>query len=220
MVRSHKTSTFACQLQKRNYSLSLKSLTYTSLRLSGVPYFFRQADYCLLFFWMTLVLYLIHVSLIWKTACSRKYYFRLKNAVFWFELTNLIDPDSDRKWDGRLFGLNSRPAPMSLRHASRHFDPLLLRTPSTCLEVGFLTIQFVFWLFLGLEVHTSLLWLLRPLLNLRVYHVCTYSWSAHERTFHRFAFSQLAIFFLFFNQEAKHWTGVFTLLIHTLYVVP
>ena len=49
MVRSHKTSTFACQLQKRNYSLSLKSLTYTSLCLSGVPYFFRQADYCLLF---------------------------------------------------------------------------------------------------------------------------------------------------------------------------
>ena len=72
MVRSHKTSTFACQLQKRNYSLSLKSLTYTSLRLSGVPYFFRQADYCLLFFWMTLVLYLIHVSLIWKTACNSR----------------------------------------------------------------------------------------------------------------------------------------------------
>ena len=78
MVRSHKTSTFACQLQKQNYSLSLKSLTYTSLRLSGVPYFFRQADYCLLFFWMTLVLYLIHVSLIWKTAC--KTFFVLKNC--------------------------------------------------------------------------------------------------------------------------------------------
>ena len=71
MVCSHKTSTFACQLQKRNYTLSLKSLTYTSLRLSGVPYFFRQADYCLLFFWMTLVLSLIQVSLNRKTACTK-----------------------------------------------------------------------------------------------------------------------------------------------------
>ena len=82
-VRSHKTSTFACQLQKRNYSLSLKSLTYTSLRLLGVPYFFRQADYCLLFFWMTLVLYLIHVSLIWKTACTKVS--RQQERVDWLE---------------------------------------------------------------------------------------------------------------------------------------
>ena len=104
-----------------------------------------------------------NIIIVWKTQC------------FGLELTNLIDPDSDRKWDGRLFGLNSRPAPMSLRHASRHFDPLLLSTPTTSLEVGLLTIQFVFWLLLGLEVHTSLLWLLGPLLNLRVYHVCTYS---------------------------------------------